>query len=220
MLKNQRQNLVMENEFHIKEERVKAQQSNAKTHDKDADSTKSSSTTASSSTTTTTSAKPKKDSSGDSKNSSGTAKESTKASTGATSSVKTKTSSHEAIVKKEVSSSDSTTTTTAKKSAEKTKEKEKSCGKDTARKPAVKEEQTSPCWDVAPHDPASASTPQSVSGNTTPCSSTSGEKIAAAKHLSPAVHNGPAASPKRRQVKADSPEQGSERGEDCVVGGW
>lgn len=33
MLKNQRQNLIMENEFHIKEERVKAQQSSAKTAD-------------------------------------------------------------------------------------------------------------------------------------------------------------------------------------------
>lgn len=33
MLKNQRQNLVMENEFHIKEERVKAQQSSVRTHE-------------------------------------------------------------------------------------------------------------------------------------------------------------------------------------------
>lgn len=33
MLKTQRQNLIMENEFHIKEERVKAQQSSAKTQD-------------------------------------------------------------------------------------------------------------------------------------------------------------------------------------------
>lgn len=226
MLKNQRQNLVMENEFHIKEERVKAQQSSAKTtHDKDSSHTDSAAgkddKAAPASTPTPSKLKAIKTEPSDSKPMSITAKVSAGAGAGAAKSKLSAT--HEVVVKKEGSSSTSEPAT--KKNGEKAKEKNP--GKDImVRKATVKEELNTPCWDIAPTDPASTSTSQPVSGTTTPSSTASGEKAAVGRHGSPSVHNGPAAgigagasprSGQRRQIKADSPDTATEKGEVVVV---
>lgn len=200
MLKNQRQNLIMENEFHIKEERVKAQQSNAKTHDKDAARAADSSSKeekSSASTTTTPKAKVVKSEGADSKSAttSTTTKETSKASN--TPSTKSKQLAQDgAATKKEGSaaSSASTAETGAKKNGDKAV-KEKSSGKEEAT--AI------PCWDVAPTDPDS-STPQPASGTSTPSSS---------KRGSPPTQNGPAVgSPKTGQRRQGSPEPAPEKG--------
>lgn len=220
MLKNQRQNLVMESEFHIKEERVKAQQSSAKTHDKDSAQAADSASKEDKSSTpaTTPKAKAIKSEGTDLKSIPGptmtttTAKEATKLS------AKSK-PSQEVTVKREGNSASSSSSSVdpvpaTKKNGEKTP-KEKTSGKG---KPAVREEATAiPRRDIAPTDDAtSSSTSQPVSGTTTPSS----------RHGSPlAVHNGPAASaggasPKtgqRRQMQGASPDPAAEKGVASVI---
>ena len=205
MLKNQRQNLIMENEFHIKEERVKAQQSNAKTHDKDAARSADSTSKEEKSSTPATTPKAKTVKSEGTESKSTTATTTTKEAgkVSATPSAKSKLPLQEgASVKKEGSAtSSSSSASTAEPGAKKNGDKalkEKSSGK------GKREEATAvPCWDVAPTDPAS-STSQPVSGTSTPSSS---------KRGSPPTQNGPAVgSPKTGQRRQGSPEPAPEKG--------
>lgn len=197
MLKNQRQNLVMENEFHIKEERVKAQQSSATVKKEPASgaTVKKESSSATVKKEPPSSATVKKESS-----SSSTVKKD------CVTGKKEQVSSTTTPGRKDGSSA--SVEAPSKKNGEKAI-KERNLGKG---KTTVREEVTTtqhPCWDVAPSDPSSTSQP--VSGTTTPSST------ASAVGKQGLVHNGPAsgASPKtgqRRQVPAESPDPAAEKG--------
>ena len=203
----------MENEFHIKEERVKAQQSSAKTHDKDSSHNDSATKDDKSSSTSSTKAKAKSE--GEGATSTTATKETAKA---PSVTPKPKASSHDVVVKKE--GSVGLEHATKKNNGEKIKDK--SMGKDVVRKTGTaKEDVSTPCWDIAPTHPAS----QPASGTTTPLSTLSGEKPG--RHGSPSVHNGPAATtvatttptggspkPAVRRSQADSPDTSAERGKD------
>ena len=221
MLKNQRQNLVMENEFHIKEERVKAQQSSGTVKKEPISSTSVKKEPISSApvkkepiSSASVKKEPISSASGKKESSSASGKkESSSSSVGKKDGV---------TVKKEPVSSTSTAVSgrkdgssagveiPGKKNGEKGS-KERNLGKG---KTTVREEVTTaqhPCWDVAPSDPSS--TPQPVSGTTTPSSTAS----ATAGGKQGSTHNGPAssASPKtgqRRQMPAESPDPVAEKG--------
>jgi hypothetical protein len=130
MLKNQRQNLIMENEFHIKEERVKAQQSSSKTHDKDsaraADSASKESTPAATPKMRTT-----KSDGTDSKSSSATTPKEAVTKISTVSSAKSK-PSQEATVKKEVVTSSSSSSSSSTPSAELSRKSEEKAPKEKA----------------------------------------------------------------------------------------
>lgn len=216
----------MENEFHIKEERVKAQQStSAKTHDKDKDKDKDPTDTttgkedkSSSSAPATTKVKIKTEPGTDTKTnsttpSSGSGKEASGKTSASVAKSKSSSTHEVSSIKKEPLESASAATG-GKKVSTAGEKREKG-----ARKSAGKDDSGAPCWDVAPpSETASIPPAQPVSGTSTPSSSsTSGEKLVG-RHSSPSVHNGPtgtgvgAPSPKRKQIKTESPDPGNERG--------